>query len=153
MPARACPRFPLIGKWSMRKIFVLTFLVILLSALIVGWFIDASHGGSHKASVQGQAQAEMLGIATGIKMMIEDNGPPKDTSTSSVTRLLFGDNPDHTEYLYRNAFKVNSTGQICDPAGQPYVIEISNNNVTVKSLYYGISIDQPLKGDDVPTQR
>jgi hypothetical protein len=122
----------------MRKIVILVFLTALFLILIAFRFIEDFHGISHKASPKGRAQGEALIIAVAIKTLIEDEGPPKDVSTSFLTKLLLGNNPYHTAYLYSEAFRFNSAGQLCDPSGQPYNIKIEKRTITVESPAYSV---------------
>jgi hypothetical protein len=76
-------------------------------------------------------------IASEIKSFIEDQGVPNDIN--SLPEELFGHNTRSEVYLNRDAFKVDSSGHICDSSGIPYAIAIRNGVVSVTSTQYSIT--------------
>jgi hypothetical protein len=91
---------------------------------------------SPKPSPKDQARFEARIIAKEATAYVSDYGFPQDLNT--LPKKLFGDNPDRVSYLHADAFKTNAFGQIIDPMGVPYLIEVKNKTVVVKSTELGV---------------
>jgi hypothetical protein len=106
--------------------------------LLFKLFFD-SGGGSHKITdPKAIAALEAFSIACAVRQMIDEKELPKNRDTTSITRALHGDNPEHSQYMYLDWPRPGTSDKILDPSGQPYLIEITDHTITVKSSTYGV---------------
>jgi hypothetical protein len=103
--------------------------------LLYAFFLPIA--SSHKVGPAGQAEGEALSIAIATVMYVKDGGTPPDAH--ALTKTLFDPDKSGYVYLYRNAFKFNAKGQVCDPAGHPYQFTITSHSITVTSPTYPAS--------------
>jgi hypothetical protein len=112
-------------------------LLVLILAILVWANLLYVWSGPSKPPVEQSERLQIQTIVTQIKALVEEQGVPKDID--SLPSELFGSNPRSEVYLNKGAFKLDSSGRICDSSGTPYVIAVGNGVISVTSSHYSIS--------------
>ncbi len=116
---------------SFTGLLILALAILVIANLLYVW------SGPKKPSVEQSERRQIQTIVIQIKALVEEQGIPKNIN--SLPAELFGSNPRSEVYLNKDAFKLDSSGRICDSSGTPYIIAVGNGVISVTSLHYSLS--------------